>query len=307
MSPKPQRLSVLVAEDNPVMQTVVKFMLTSWGYDPILTVDGRDAWQILQRDAAPRLALMDWMMPGMEGVEICRQVRAAGREPYTYIVLLSARDSGADLVKAMDAGADDYLRKPFDAQELRVRLKAGQRIIQLQEQLLTARENLREQARRDPITGLLNHAAILATLDGELETAGAASVAILLADLDRFRRINDTFGRPAGDAVLREFALRVQAALPPAATVGRYGGGEVLIVLPGFDAAAAQPLVARIVDAIATERFNIGAASFPVTCSVGLASSDTTGGPDASGLLRSADESLFWARRDGRNQVAAAG
>src|SRR4051812_18501045 len=146
-------------------------MLTWWGYQPLLVRDGREAWEILQREDAPRLALLDWMMPGMDGPELCRRVRAAGREPYTYILLLTARTESQDLVEGMDAGADDYLTKPFNAHELRARLRAGTRIIQLQEQLLQAREALRQQATHDGLTGLLNHAAILEALDNELARA----------------------------------------------------------------------------------------------------------------------------------------
>jgi len=302
--PKSQPLSVLVAEDNPVMQTVIKFMLSSWGYEPILTVNGSDAWEILGGTGAPRLALLDWMMPGVDGVELCRRVRAAAREPYTYLMLLSGRSDSADLVRAMDAGADDYLRKPFDAQELRVRLSAGRRIIQLQEQLVAAREELRAQTMRDSLTGLLNHAHILAALQDALR--GDEPVSVLLADLDRFRQINDSFGHPAGDEVLREFCRRFRAALPPDAAVGRYGGEEFLAVLPGCGSSAARELAERVRDVVRTETFTAGAAAFPVSCSVGIACCENPYTSDAAALLRQVDEALFWAKRECRNVTTVA-
>jgi two-component system, cell cycle response regulator len=300
--PKPQRLSVLVAEDNAVMQTVIKFMLSSWGYEPILTVNGTDAWEILRGNDAPRLAILDWMMPGIDGVELCRRVRAAGKEPYTYLMLLSARTEGADLIRAMDGGADDYLRKPFDAQELRVRLSAGRRIIELQEELVAAREALRAQATCDSLTGLLNHAHILGALQGALQEALRRNepVSVLLADIDRFRHINDSFGHPAGDEVLREFCRRFRAVLPADASLGRYGGEEFLAVLPHCDSPAARALAEQLRAMVGDEPFNAGAASFSVSCSVGISSCDEPQTGDAAALLRKVDEALFWAKRECR-------
>lgn len=293
----PSRLPVLIAEDNAVLQAAVRFMLTSWGYAPVMAGDGAEAWEILRGDSAPRMALLDWEMPGLDGVEVCRRVRAARREPYTYIMLLTGRTDSSDLLRAMDAGADDYVRKPFDAQELRARLNAGKRIIQLQQELMAAREKLRAQATEDSLTGLLNHGSILTALENAV--AGQGGAAILLADVDRFRQINESFGHPAGDEVLREFARRLRQVTPAEARVGRYGGEEFLVVLPGCDSQTARLCADRLREAIRGASMNAGAASFPVTCSVGVACGD-----DAAGLLRQADEALFWAKREGRNQMA---
>src|SRR5438552_2779490 len=144
-----QPMRVLAAEDNPVFQSMLRTMLTKWGYAPIVARDGTEAWKILESEEAPRLAVLDWMMPGVDGVEICRRLRSLGREPYIYILLLTARTESQDLIEGMDAGADDYLTKPFNAHELRVRLHAGRRILDLQEELLKTREALREQATHD--------------------------------------------------------------------------------------------------------------------------------------------------------------
>src|SRR5258707_1021779 len=157
-------MRVLAAEDNPVFQSMLRSMLTKWGYQAVIARDGLQAWQILQAEDYPRLALLDWMMPGLDGVELCRRVRAAGREPYVYILLLTARTESQDLVEGIEAGADDYLTKPFNSHELRARLRAGTRILNLQEELVRAREALREQATHDGLTGLLNRVAILEVL-----------------------------------------------------------------------------------------------------------------------------------------------
>jgi two-component system cell cycle response regulator len=295
-----RRLSVLAAEDNPVIQSVLKFMLASWGYDPVMAADGFEAWHILQSGGAPRLAILDWMMPGIDGVEICRRLRASGKEPYTYVLLLTGRTDSADLVTGMDAGADDYLRKPFHAPELRTRLQAGARIVLLQEQLLGAREALREQAMQDALTGLLNHAYILDALSRELAQADRTGLplAVLLADLDRFRQINETFGHQAGDEVLRESGRRLRSAIPAGTPIGRYGGEEFLVVLPGCGAAAANEHAGKLREAIRESAFTAGAASFPVSCSVGVACRELPHSSDARTLLREADEALFLAKRN---------
>src|SRR5581483_4187593 len=171
----------------------------------------KQAWERLQGDDRPHMAILDWMMPGMDGVELCRRVRAMAKEPYIYIILLTARTENQDLIDGMDAGADDYLKKPFNAHELRVRLRAGRRILELQEQLLHTREALRLQATHDGLTGLLNRTSVLESIENELARAQREHqpMALLLIDLDRFKLINDTRGHLAGDAVLREAARRM--------------------------------------------------------------------------------------------------
>src|SRR5262249_46783637 len=119
----PRRLKVLAAEDNAVFQSVLRSLLTKWGYDAVIARDGLEAWDALQSNDGPRLAILDWMMPGLDGVEICQRVRAARREPYTYIILLSARTESQDMLEGMEAGADDYIAKPINPRELRVRLR----------------------------------------------------------------------------------------------------------------------------------------------------------------------------------------
>ena len=190
-------MRVLAAEGNSVFQSMLRALLTKWGYDAAVARDGLEAWRILESAGAPRLAILDWMMPGMDGVELCRRVRGAGREPYIYILLLTARTESQDLVEGTEAGADDYLTKPFNAHELRVRLRAGRRILDLQEELMLAREALRDQATHDSLTGLLNRATILDALQNELARAAREHhpVALLMVDLDRFKLITRRVSR----------------------------------------------------------------------------------------------------------------
>jgi diguanylate cyclase (GGDEF)-like protein len=290
-------MRVLAAEDNPVFQSMLRTLLTRWGYTVIMARDGVEAWDVLEADDAPRLAVLDWMMPGIDGVEICRRLRSLNREPYIYIVLLTARTQSEDLIQGMDAGADDYLTKPFNAQELRVRMRAGRRILELQ-------DALRQQAIYDGLTGLLNRNSILAKLDEEVARAARADapVAVLMADLDRFKSINDTRGHLAGDAVLREAARRLKAASRRYDSVGRYGGEEFLIVLPGCNLADAWRQAERLRDAMAGAAFPLDQDGLDVTCSFGLASTENTA---PARLVREADEALYRAKAMGRNCVAA--
>ena len=295
---------ILVAEDNPIFQSMLRSLLGKWGYQVVMARDGNEAWRALAAERPPRMAVLDWMMPGMDGLEVCRRVRAAGREPYVYIVLLTARNESQDLVEGMEAGADDYLTKPFHAHELRVRLRAGLRILNLQEQLMLAREALREQATHDALTGLLNRAAILKALQDELARAvrNARPVAVLLADIDRFKQVNDTCGHAAGDAVLRETAAAMKSAIRSYDAIGRYGGEEFLIVLSGCDETAAHNRAERIREAVYSAPLTACQAG-PITCSIGVAWRAEAGATDADALIQEADRALYFAKGRGRNRV----
>jgi diguanylate cyclase (GGDEF)-like protein len=301
-------MKVLAAEDNPVVLSILRALLTKWGYEVVTALDGLEAWRILESAGAPRLAIFDWMMPGMDGVELCRRVRAASREPYIYILLLTGRTESEDLVEGMEAGADDYLTKPFNAQELRVRLRAGHRILDLQEELVAAREALRDQATHDGLTGLLNRVTILDALRSELgrSTRERRPVAVLMVDLDHFKRVNDTHGHAAGDAVLREAARRMKSSVRPYDSVGRYGGEEFLMVLPGCDTFTAQAQAERFREALASEPIAFDGHSIRVTCSIGVSGSAGLSAASGDTLVHAADVALYQAKNRGRNQVAQA-
>ena len=302
-----ESMPVLIAEDNPVFQSMLRNMLTKWGYDPRVTPNGLEAWEAMQAADAPRLAILDWMMPYMDGVEVCRRIRAAAREPYVYVLLLTARTESHDLVEGMEAGADDYLTKPFNAQELRVRLRAGRRILELQQQLMETREALRIQATHDALTGLLNRGRVLEFLATEIARSERElrPLSVLMVDLDRFKQVNDTRGHMAGDAVLREAARRMKSATRQYDAPGRYGGEEFLIVLPGCGARDARAQAERIREAFAAEPFVAGGEALPVTCSIGVSSRDVCAAVDAGRLIREADDALYAAKNQGRNRVVA--
>jgi two-component system cell cycle response regulator len=301
-------MKVLIADGDSAVRESLSGLLAEWGYEAVATEHGAEATALLQSDQCPRLAILDWTPAGIDGVEICRQVRGSSRSHYIYILLLTARTESQDIVMGMEAGADDYITKPFNPAELRARLWAGRRILQLQEQLVRAREALREQATRDGLTGLWNRITILEILDRELSRASRehGSVSVVMADLDYFKQINDLCGHIAGDTVLRQAAQRMHANVRQYDSIGRYGGEEFLIVLPGCDLRGGMAQAERMRAALAAAEFALPPGAPRVSCSVGVASAtDVAGAVDAHRLVREADAALYLAKRNGRNRVEA--
>lgn len=299
-------MRILVAEDDLVTRRLLKVSLDRWNYEVTLASNGNDALKILLGDAAPKLALLDWVMPGADGVDICRDIRKRNLTSYIYILLLTSKATREDLLNGLQAGADDYLIKPFDLLELQARLWSGQRIIALQDQLLTVQEALREQATHDALTGVWSRAAILDLMQREFNRCGRENspLSIIMADLDHFKQINDTLGHQAGDAVLREVASRIGSILRPYDALGRYGGEEFLVMAMGCDQEAASSLAERIRGCVAADPISTPQGPVQVTLSLGVAS--LSGDLSLESLIHRADEALYRAKNLGRNLVEAA-
>jgi two-component system cell cycle response regulator len=289
-------MRVLVAEDDPISRRRMEKRLGEWGYETVLARDGDEAWAILSSPDAPQLAILDWMMPGLDGPEICRRIRSESRDDYVYVVLLTTKSLREDLLLGLEAGADDYLTKPFDAQELNARLRIGRRIVDLQLEL-------RHRATRDPLTGAWNRAAALTTLEREVARASrtASDLAVLLADIDHFKKINDLFGHLAGDQALCETVRRIQAVVRPYDVLGRYGGEEFLLVLPECAADHALAVAERVRAEMVREPVQIEGRRIDVTCSLGVAT--TNGETTPERLIGRADTALYRAKNGGRNRV----
>jgi len=298
-------MRILIADDSLLSRRLLEQTLVGWSYQVTAVSDGEQAWSCLNGPEPPDLAILDWMMPGYTGPELCRLVREKNREPYTYIILLTSRHDKEDVVAGMESGADDYLTKPFDRHELQVRLRAGTRIVELQQQLLTTREALREQATRDYLTKLWNRSAILDFLKREMSRSrrDGTPVGVVMGDIDYLKVINDTWGHGVGDIALKQAAKCMKESLRPYDAVGRYGGEEFLIVLPGTNLADAAWLADRVrlaIRSIKIETPNGG--SISVTCSFGV-TSGIGGQVNTEELIRTADEGLYAAKRDGRDRV----
>jgi two-component system cell cycle response regulator len=299
---------ILIADDDPVSRMLLKRALGEWDYEVTVTCDGTEAWAALQEPDAPRLAILDWMMPGMDGPQVCRNVRALDREPYTYILLLTSRTDTKDIVAGLGAKADDYLAKPFNPQELSARLRTGRRLLDLQDELIAAREELRELATHDAMTGIWNRYAIMEVLESEIERQKRehGAFVLLLADVDRFKRINDRYGHLVGDEVLREVARRLRNSVRAYDHVGRYGGEEFLLVLPQNNAGNAAREGERILNSVGSTPMDTSEGAVDVTISIGLAIGEGDRNPTTRQLIHAADTALYRAKDNGRNRVEIA-
>jgi two-component system, cell cycle response regulator len=301
-------MKMLVADDDPVWRRMIEAMVREWGDEPLTVADGRQAWEVLSTVDRPPLAILDWLMPGLDGVDICRRLREEAASPYVYVLLLTAKDAKSDLVKAFEAGADDYIKKPFDPEELRARLRAATRILELQAALLKAQDELRILATRDSLTGLFNRRAILDMLDRELARAKRddACVGVLVADVDHFKKVNDTYGHGAGDAVLHQVSERMLSAVRSYDSVGRYGGEELLLVLPNCEEVEAFAVAERTRLSVAEAPCRDGEQEIQVNVSMGLATTRTLGVFEAKSLIQAADAALYRAKHGGRNRCDVA-
>jgi diguanylate cyclase (GGDEF)-like protein len=299
---------VLVAEDDSITRRLLEVHLTRWEHEVIVCSDGNEAWNVLTRDDSPRLAILDWMMPGMDGVTICRKLRFLEKTRYVYVILLTAKAEKEDVIEGLEAGADDYIAKPFHAHELRVRVRAGCRIIRLQDDLMAALEASQFQASHDGLTSLLNRKAIIELLEKELVRSDRENtpLSVIMGDLDHFKLINDSYGHLAGDFVLKEVARKLTEAVRPYDAVGRYGGEEFIIVCPSCDEECSQGIAERLRDLVSSEPLTSSEGSFAVTMSFGVASVHG-GGHTTDSITKAADMALYRAKGLGRNRVEVYG
>jgi len=298
-------MKILIAEDDLVTRRILEAYLAKWDFEAVVVADGQEAWNILQRDDAPRLAILDWMMPGIDGATVCREVRKLDHQPYIYLILLTARGYKQDVIEGLEAGADEYLTKPFDPYELKARLRAGARIVELQDSLIQAREALREQATHDSLTKLLNRRATVDFLLSELSRARREKhpLSVMIADIDHFKSVNDRFGHLPGDEVLSEVARRLRSSARAYDAVGRFGGEEFLIVAPGCHAVPGLAQAERLREIVGSQPVMLKDKPLAVTISVGVATTLDPKPEDVELLLSAADEALYRAKKGGRNRV----
>ncbi|HSO46586.1 MAG TPA: diguanylate cyclase, partial [Rhizobiaceae bacterium] len=297
-------MNILIAEDDVTSRAMLAAVLKKWGVDPVVTEDGEAAWQAMQTPDAPQLVIVDWNMPKMDGMEFCRRVRQEQTSNPPYIVLLTSRGEMRDIVQGLDAGASDYITKPYHVEELQARLRVGRRMLDLQAELNKARNLFEHQALHDELTGVLNRRAIVEVLNKEVRRTDRSEkgLSIGLLDIDHFKAINDTFGHQAGDEVLVGFTRRLQQNLREYDHVGRYGGEEFLIVAPEDGGGPETGLYERLRAAVAQEPIPTSAGAISVTVSIGVAAAGGT--QTLESVLAAADAAMYEAKCAGRNRVA---
>jgi two-component system, cell cycle response regulator len=295
-------MKILVAEDEIISLRMIERILERAGYEVIAVNDGRKAVEQLCRVDGPRIALIDWMMPELDGPGVCREVRKHDQH-YIHILVLTSKNSKRDVVEALEAGANDFLVKPFDSEELKARIGVGMRILRLEDDLVQAREDMRYKATHDALTSLLSRGAILDMLARELARTRRENgcTSALMLDLDHFKSVNDRYGHLVGDEVLREVSRRMLGRVRAYDFVGRFGGEEFLVVLNNCAAVNAFERAEDLRRIIAESPIETPSGPVPITASIGVFSSDEFSSLVVEAVLQQADRALYAAKAAGRN------
>ena len=308
-------MRTLVADDDPISRLIAERALETLGHDCRVVNDGARAWDSF-RSWRPDVVISDWTMPGLTGIQLCRNIRASASGSYTYFVMVSSHGGFDKILEGMGAGADDYLVKPLDSDLLEARLIAAARVTSLHRQLARQQtelegfnQKLTAIARRDPLTGLGNRRALEEDLD-QLEARVRRyghRYCMAVIDIDHFKSYNDTYGHQAGDEVLQAVAAQLKAHTRGGDEIYRYGGEEFLCIFPEQSLATGALAVQRM--RIGLERLAIPHANGPtdmLTFSAGLAMLHPGHARSSSEVLKEADEALYRAKELGRNRVVEA-
>ncbi|MFB3922382.1 MAG: diguanylate cyclase [Terriglobia bacterium] len=308
-------MKILIAQDDELSRNLLRTTLAYWGHEVVVASDGTAAWEELTKPGAPHMAILEKRLGGVNGMEVCRKVRARASEVPVYIMLATVPGHAQEITEGMQAGADDFLTKPLDADELMVRLRIAKRVLQMEEELGNAQGAIRYQTTHDPLTGLANRSAVIDALKRELARARREGnpVGVFLAKVDHLKEINEKHGHTAGDAVLREAARRLRSIVRPYDTVGRYGGEEFLVIVPGCGEKSTLGQGERLRTAVAAEEMDVSAwgsyssaneGNLRMTLSLGVATSE--GVIEAERLLRAAEAALARANQSGHDRVELA-
>ena len=296
-------MKILIADDDVTSRLVLAGVLRKHGDEVVVAVDGTEAWDAMQRQDAPRLAILDWVMPGLAGVDVCRRARTLESDQPPYIILLTSRGQKTDIVTGLDAGADDYLAKPFDPGELLARVDVGRRLIELQARLNEAREALAHEAMHDPLTGVLNRRAFASALSREVSRKRRHQnvLAVGICDVDHFKQINDTYGHQVGDEVLCGLVRLIGSNMRGHDVLGRHGGDEFVVLSEHAGEDGPGILYERLRAGVADSPITTGMGDIPITISFGV--KIASAGETEAELLAAADRALYRAKSSGRNQV----
>lgn len=300
---------ILVVDDDIVSRTVIQKHLTKAGFNVTTSPNGKHALEQFDQHFFP-IVLTDWMMPGIDGPHLCRLIREKKTDGYVFILLITARDSKTDIVSGLESGADDYLTKPIHPAELVARIHTGIRILNLEQSLKKANEEIRLLSITDPLTGCFNRGYLNERFPQELWRAQryCHPLSVVLADIDHFKKVNDTYGHQAGDEVLKAFARCLKKQIRKKIDwVVRYGGEEFMIVLPETSHLGTYSMAERLRKAVENEKITVSDATIQITASFGGAcarfENKSVEGISMDQLILLADEKLYQSKENGRNCV----
>ncbi len=290
---------ILIADDKAINRRMLKSIIEEMGMESIEAHDGEEACRILKREDAPQIVLLDWIMPKINGLEVCRRIalERSQSQKYSYIILVTSKDEDDEINEGFLAGADDYITRPFNRNELRMRLRVGVRIVQMQRDLL-------KLLHWDPLTNALNRRTALERLDEEIKRSKRCQspLSIAMLDIDHFKEINDTHGHLVGDMVLKEVVTRIFHSLCSYDLIGRYGGDEFILLFPNAKLADATLTCNHIQNSFTHNPIISADLKLFVTVSIGVTAQNAASDL-ADALIQHADAALYKAKRQGRNQV----
>lgn len=302
-----KNLDILLVEDSQTQALKLKLMLENNGYKVSVAPNGQEGMHMLMNHPVSTV-ITDWMMPEMDGRELCQAIRQHDFDNYVYILLLTAKDAKGDIIEGLEAGADDYLIKPVDDAELIARLTTASRIISLESSLKQRNREIALLSITDPLTKVFNRGYLNENLPKALKRAERYQLplSVLIADIDNFKKVNDQYGHQAGDRVLKTFVDGINATLRRDLDwIARYGGEEFIIVLPETDLAGAQAAAEKFRSIVAANETETKQGMVRITASFGIATVAET--PDIARvsvdtLINTADRCLYQAKQAGRNR-----
>lgn len=313
-------MKVLVADNDTMTRVILARHLEKWGFEPVTADDGESAWEALGNDDHPRIAILDWEMPGIDGIEICERLRNRPHDRLVYVILLTAKSSEDDMALALKSGAHSFVTKPVSEALLCSHVSVGCRLITAEDRLndlIGKMEAIAEDrahqllkadqlARTDCLTGVKNRRGLYEVAEAEIRRAQRYSrpLSLIAFDIDHFKGINDSWGHDAGDDVLRDLARVCADELREGDTLGRIGGDEFVVLLPETKQSAAVAVAERVRQSIEEFTFSVGDSTIQATVSVGIASLFPIDGASVDVLMKRADEALYVAKGNGRNRCA---
>lgn len=299
---------ILLVEDSRTQALRFQLMLENHGYHIHVAQNGIEAMNMLLSNHFS-IVVTDWVMPEMDGSELCRAIRQHDFGGYIYIILLTARDSKTDIIEGLKSGADDYLTKPVDDMELIARLSTAERIIRLEQALRKRNQEIALLSITDPLTRIFNRGYINDHLPIAFKRAARyhQPLSIIIADIDHFKVVNDTYGHQAGDKILIKFAAALKETLRTDIDwVARYGGEEFLVTLPETDLEGAKTVAERLRELTAELSIDTGDKQIKITASFGVATLSQDSDMkmlNTDELIKTADRCLYEAKEKGRNQT----